>query len=254
MGISFETLLLVFGRTAGLFISAPIFNSRQVPIQVKIFLAIMISGIITMVTPIKIAVPLNTPGYFLCAVVFEFLVGYTLGFVVSVVFASIQLAGQYMDTQIGFGIVNVMDPQSGIQVPLIGNFQYILALLVFLGVDGHHLILQALHESYRLIPVLGANFDNQFVQFMMQIGAYMFLVAIKIAAPIVVALFIADVTLGFMARIVPQMNIFMVGMPLKIVLGMGVIMAIIPVFIWLFKVVLVRFFGYLDILIMVLGK
>jgi flagellar biosynthetic protein FliR len=234
--------------------SAPVFSSRQIPIQVKIFLCIMLSAIIAMVTPVATAVNLNTSAYFLSALVCEFLIGYTLGFVIYALFVGVQLAGQLMDMQMGFGIVNVIDPQSGTQIPLIGNFQYILALLIFLGINGHHMILRALNESYTFIPVLGAHFDGKLVGYLMSMAAYFFVIGLKLAAPVVATIFVADVALGFIARTVPQMNVFIVGLPLKIGAGLLMILITMPLFIWVMQILMDRFFRYLDTVVVLLGK
>ena len=254
MGLGWEGFLLVIGRTSGLFISGPVLSGRQIPIQVKILLIIFLSGMIAFVNPVITEVPITHAGMFFMALGLEVLIGYTLGFVAYVIFAGIQLAGQMMDMQMGFGIVNVIDPQSGTQVPLIGNFQYLVAIMVFLGINGHHLLLRALNDSYHFIPVLGANFDGQFFEFIMGMGLYMFAIGLKLAAPVVAALFMADLALGFIARTVPQMNVFVVGLPLKIGAGLVMVMLTLPVFIWFTQVLMERLFGYLDNMILILGK
>lgn len=253
-GITFESFLLVFCRTTGLFLSAPVFNSRQLPAQAKIMLAGLLSFVVAMATRVESALPLENAGYYIMAMIGEVLIGYAMGFVVYLLFAAIQLSGQLIDTQMGFGIVNVMDPQSGLQIPLVGNFQYLLTLLLFLGVNGHHRLIEALHDSYRLIPVMGAHFDGQFLEFVMNLAGYMFVLAVKLAAPIVVSLFLADVALGFMARTVPQMNVFIVGLPFKIAGGLLLLIISIPVVLWIVQILMGRFFESLDTLILVLGK
>jgi len=254
MDLGWEGLLLVIGRTSGLFIISPVFSGRQIPIQIKIILVIFLSGMIAFINPIMTEVLITNSGMFLIALGMEVLIGYTLGFVAYVIFAGIQLAGQLMDMQMGFGIVNVIDPQSGTQVPLIGNFQYLLAIMIFLGVNGHHLLLRALNDSYQLVPVLGTSYDGQILEFMMEMGLYMFVIGLKLAAPVVAALFMADLALGFVARTVPQMNVFVVGLPLKIGAGLLMVMMTLPVFIWFIQILMERFFGYLDSLIVILGK
>lgn len=254
MGLGWEGFLFVIGRASGLFISGPVLSSKQIPIQVKILLIILLSGMISLISPIQAKVPVTNPGMFALALGIEILVGYTLGFVAYVIYAGIQLAGQLMDMQMGFGIVNVVDPQSGTQVPLIGNFQYLVAIMVFLGVNGHHFLLRALYDSYRFIPVLGANFDGEFVEYMMEMGLYMFVIGLKLASPVVASLFLADLALGFIARTVPQMHVFVVGLPLKIGAGLVMVMVTMPVFVWFTQILMERFFGYLDNLIIVLGK
>ena len=139
-------------------------------------------------------------------------------------------------------------------MPLIGNFQYLVAIMVFLGVNGHHLLLRALNDSYQFIPVLGAGIDGQFLEFMMEMGAYMFVIGLKLAAPVVAALFMADLALGFIARTVPQMHVFVVGLPMKIGAGLVMVMLTLPVFVWFTQILMERFFGQLDNLIVILGK
>ncbi|NLW44636.1 MAG: flagellar type III secretion system protein FliR [Syntrophomonadaceae bacterium] len=253
MALGWEGFLLVIGRISGLFIGSPVFSARQIPIQVKILLTIMLSGMIAYVTPLTSAVPITDSWTFLMALAVEVFVGYTIGFVAYVLFAGIQLAGQLMDMQMGFGLVNVIDPQSGMQVPLIGNFNYLLATIIFLSINGHHYLLQALCNSYQIIPVLGASFNGQVVEFLMELGANMFVIGLKLAVPVVAALFMADLALGFIARTVPQMNVFVVGLPLKIGAGLVMVLLTLPIFIWFAQILMERFFGYLDSIVVLLG-
>lgn len=250
----FENALLIGARTSGMFLIAPIFSGRQVPAQLRIGLILVVTMLLSFATQVKTEFPLTTPGQFIIALIAETLTGYVIGFVVYVVFATVQLAGQLLDMQMGFGIVNVIDPLSGMQMPMMGNFQYLLALLVFLGVNGHHYLIRALAESYQLIPVMGGHYDAQFAQFMIGLGAAMFVTAIKLAAPVVSAVFITDVALGFMARTVPQMNVFIVGLPAKILGGIFMFIVILPIYIWFVQVLLARFFANIDGVIKVLGS
>ncbi|NLV16970.1 MAG: flagellar type III secretion system protein FliR [Syntrophomonadaceae bacterium] len=254
MALGWESFLLVVGRMSGLFISTPVWSSRQIPAQVKIFFILMFSALVSMVTPIDTTAALAGPGFFFLALGIEVFIGYAIGFVAYVVFAGIQLAGQLMDMQMGFGLVNVIDPQSGTQVPLIGNFQFLVALMVFLAVNGHHLVLSAVHDSYKYVPILGANLDGNFFNFMMNMGGYMFVIGLKLAAPVVAALFLADIALGFIARTVPQMHVFIIGLPMKIGIGLALVMVTMPVFIWFISVLMERFFVYMEQLIIILGK
>jgi len=146
----------------------------------------------------------------------------------------------------GFAIVNVIDPQSGMQIPLMGNLTQTVALLFYLAVNGHHYLLQAVAQSYQVIPVLGLKLGSGFYQSLFSIGAEMFVIALKVAAPLVVAILITDVAMGFIARTVPQMNVFIVGLPLKILIGLGCLLVMLPVYLWVFDLLFSRFFGYID--------
>ncbi|WP_296865026.1 flagellar biosynthetic protein FliR [Thermosyntropha sp.] len=248
-----ESFLLVLSRMSGLFLIAPIFSSRQIPARVKIFVLLVLAATMAYFVPVEYAFTIETPGYFVAAIVVEIITGFTIGFVAYLVFAAIQLAGQIMDMQMGFGIVNVVDPQTGTQIPLMGNLTQTLALLIYLCIDGHHYLLQALAQSYQVVPVLGFHFNQDFWDLLVAISAYMFVIAVKIAMPFVAALLTADIAMGFIARTVPQMNVFIVGLPLKILLGLFMLIILLPVYIWIYGILFSHFFAYLDNVIMVMG-
>ncbi len=248
-----DSFLLILGRLSGLFISAPIFSSKQIPVIVKALLLAVLAATLACFVPVQYGVQVQNLGQFTAAMVAEIIVGYIIGFAVYVLLAAIQLAGQVMDMQMGFAIVNVVDPQSGAQIPLMGNLTQILALLMYLAVDGHHYLLQAIVHSYKVIPVLGLNLSGEFYQIIVDISVYMFVIAVKIAAPILVVTMTTDIAMGFVARTVPQMNVFIVGLPLKIIVGLLALCMFLPVYLWIFNILFDRFFGYLDQVIMALG-
>ncbi len=248
-----DSFLLILGRISGLFISAPIFSSKQIPVIVKALLLAVLAATLACFVPVQYGVQVQNLGQFTAAMVAEIIVGYIIGFAVYVLLAAIQLAGQVMDMQMGFAIVNVVDPQSGAQIPLMGNLTQILALLMYLAVDGHHYLLQAIVHSYKVIPVLGLNLSGEFYQIIVDISVYMFVIAVKIAAPILVVTMTTDIAMGFVARTVPQMNVFIVGLPLKIIVGLLALCMFLPVYLWIFNILFDRFFGYLDQVIMALG-
>ena len=143
-----------------------------------------------------------------------------------------------MDMQIGFGMVNVIDPMMGGQVPMMGNFFYILTALFFLMIDGHHILFKALFESYSIIPLGGFAFSATLLTNIVNVMAVTFLIGVQISIPILAALLMTEVGLGILSRTVPQMNVFVIGMPLKIGLGLLTLYFMFPVF---FKVMLVLF-------------
>lgn len=253
-GDSLLLLLLIFARMAGLFLSAPILSARQIPLQAKGMLALMMALILLQGRAVSLPAGITTPGTLVAALVVETLVGYALGLVANLVFAGVQTAGQLMDMQMGFGIVNVLDPQSGIQLPLLGNFLYILSLMVYLAINGHHYLISALYQSYDVLPVLSISLNHGFLQFFIYLIGQMLILAIKISIPLVAALFIGDVALGFMSRTVPQMNIFVVGLPIKIAGGLVMLFLFMPVYIWLMQVMFEHWIPYLDQAVILLGK
>ncbi|MDF2635338.1 MAG: flagellar biosynthetic protein FliR [Pelosinus sp.] len=223
--------LLIFVRITGIFTMTPVFGSKNIPVSIKAGLALIITYILF---PIVFNDTVIIPEHFLpfiFMVIGELIVGLTIGFVSSLVFSAIQMSGQLLDMQIGFGVINIIDPQSGSQVPLVGNFKYMLALIVFLATNGHHVLLSALFTSFKLIPVTGVIFHTALATFMVDMVGGTFVIAMKISLPIIISLIITDVALGILARTMPQMNIFVVGVPGKIIVGLFVLSLALPFYI-----------------------
>ncbi|MFZ7104610.1 MAG: flagellar biosynthetic protein FliR [Peptococcaceae bacterium] len=237
----FPIFCIVLMRMSGFIITAPIFNSRNIPPHLKIFLSLALSAFVFLLIYPDHAVPAFDISFIILAVS-EFLIGVVIGFSAQFLFAAIQLAGQSIDMQMGFGMVNVMDPQSGMQVPLMGTFKYLLAVLVFFLINGHHFLIEALIQSYSIVPLEGISITPSLISLLTDLTADIFLVAFKLAAPLIGALFISDFVMGIMARTVPQMNVFLVGMPAKIVAGFFLILVIIPLYVYLLSALFERCF------------
>ena len=150
----------------------------------------------------------------------EIILGAAIGLAVKIFFAAAQLAGQTVGYQMGMAIANVMDPATSAQVPILAQFNNLIAVLIFLVINAHHWFIRALAESFNRIPLGGFDFSPAVFEHLIRLSSTMFLVAVKIGAPVIVALLLTSVALGLVARTVPQMNIFMVAMPLKIVIGL----------------------------------
>jgi len=129
------------------------------------------------------------------------------------------LAGQIVDIQMGLGMVNIIDPITSTQISVMGQYYYLIATLVFLSVDGHHLLLRALADSFTLVPLGQAHFTAALGTKMMAMFSQIFFIAFRVGAPVIGALFITNMALGVVARTVPQMNVFIVGMPLNLAVG-----------------------------------
>jgi flagellar biosynthetic protein FliR len=147
----------------------------------------------------------------------------------TLLFIGIRIAGNIVGYQIGLMMANVMDPNTNSQYSMVSELYYLLAILIFLAIDGHHAVISALADSYRLIPVgvfaVNGNIGEQLIRF----TAHTFIIGLKIGAPVIVTLFMTSVALGVVARTVPQMNIFLIGIPLKIIIGFAVIAVALPV-------------------------
>jgi flagellar biosynthesis protein FliR len=230
-----EIFMIVFVRMVGLFVVAPIFGRNNVPAYMKIGFSLLVTLIMVNVIEFKkIDFGTSILSYSFYAGI-EFIIGMIIGYVSYLIFSAIYLAGQLIDMQIGFGIVNVLDPLSNIQVPITSNFYMLLATLLFLIIDGHHTLVAAIYESYKYIPIGQGVFSTKLMNNILQLIGNIFIMGFKIAAPVTCALLITDVTLGIISRAIPQLNVFMLGFPIKIVLGLGLIIVSIGIFTSLIK-------------------
>jgi flagellar biosynthesis protein FliR len=246
--------LLILIRLSGFFLIAPLFSRRGVPNQFKVGLAAAISFVIMSGMVIEEPIPLDST--YIVLILKELGVGLALGFTAALLLYAVQIAGAFIDFQMGFAMANVLDPQTGAQVPIIGHFKYMMALLFLLTVNGHHLMLDGVMQSLRLFPVevLAVSFEVEAIaQFMTGLFVEMFLIALQIALPIVGALFLVDVALGILAKTVPQMNIFAVGFPIKIMTGFILLLLTLPIYFYLLQILFGKIMVSMAQLVRLLG-
>lgn len=240
-----DKILILLARFSGLMMS-PVFSARNIPVPWKAALVLLLTYFGWL---LGLADNFSTPANwfnFVLVLVAELLIGILLSLVAQLFFAGIQLAGQHIDFQMGFGIVDIMDPMTGVPVPIIGNFYYIIAMLIYLQLDGHHLFLQAIYASYQTIPIGEFAINGVVIQTLLQFFGEVFVVGLKLSLPIAGTILVVDFVLGIISRTVPQMNIFMVGMPAKIIFGFGVLFMTLPLFIYLLNSMFERLFLQID--------
>lgn len=249
----FLVLLLVFIRMTSLFVITPVFGRREMPAYLKIGLAFFCSYIMVPLLG-DVRIEYSNLFSFTAIAAKEFLVGIIIGFVSFMVFSALYLAGQIIDMQVGFGMVNILDPTTNTQVPLIGNFIYIMTTILFLTIDGHHVLLAALYKSYSVLPIDGFAFTEAMTNNIASIFAEVFLIGFKISIPVLAATLIAEVALGILSRTVPQMNVFIVGLPLRIGIGLITLYIMVPVFMQIITVIFDRMYGYVYLIIRSMAK
>jgi len=231
----FELFMLVFTRMGALMFSMPIFGSSAIPVHARVGLVALTSYLVFTVAPLPALDTSISTWQFALLLSGEVAVGLTIGFATQLVFTAVQVAGQTIGFQMGFAIVNVMDPVTNSQVSVTAQFKNILALMIFLSISGHHWLIFASARSFELIPVLGFAPSNGLVEMMIDLTRNVFVMAVKIGAPVMATLFLLNVALGLVARTVPQMNVFIVGFPLQIGMGLFMIGITAPVFFHLFR-------------------
>ena len=237
-----QLFLLIMLRTSGLFMTAPILGHNSIPRSIKAGTVILLSMILVL-TMDGVTVPQVDSLLDLAGLAFkELLIGLIIGFVFMLVFLAAQGAGSIAGYQVGLHVANAFDPATQTQASLIGQLWMILAFLIFMGINGHHLLIRAFTDSYMVIGPGLVEFSGSVGEVMIRYTAYLLLITLKIVAPVMVTLFLADIALGTLARMMPTMNVFFVGIPLKIATGLMVLALSLPVF----SYVLDKSIGYLD--------
>ena len=207
-------------RILGLLMVAPVFGHRSVPAQVKIGLGVFIALIVSPTLPPPPDVALGSwQGLFI--LVQQFLIGLAIGFTMRVVFASVELAGEIIGLQMGLGFASFFDPQSAGQTLVLSRFFNLLAMLVFLAVNAHLLVLGLLAESFVTLPISAAPLAAEGFRSVAAFGSTIFVVGLQIALPLIAVLLMTNLALGILTRSAPQLNIFAIGFP--ITLGVGLI-------------------------------
>jgi flagellar biosynthetic protein FliR len=221
------TYLLVLARVGGLVVGAPVFGHLLVPVRVRAGLAVALAVALgPAVTPVAAAPATLTA--LAGALALELALGVLIGLAAQLVFAGVQLGGQMAGIQMGFGMSNLIDPISHAQVTIVAQWHQLLALLVFLALDVHHLLIRALLGSFTAAPPGTLGVTAAGLRGIVTLAGDVFAVGARVAAPVVIALLLTNGALGVLARTVPQLNVFVVGFPLNVGVGLVMLGASLP--------------------------
>jgi flagellar biosynthetic protein FliR len=218
--LQLQMFFLIFFRVAAILLSMPIINGNSIPVLFKFALALGASIVLFPLLDLKVFPALTNLSSFVVGAIGEILLGVIIGMAVNLIFVGLQIAGQLSGYQMGMALAEVIDPADGEQIPLLAQFFQIFAFLIFLTVNAHHWFLRALADSFHLVPPLGFKLSGSLIEQLMRVAGNMFVIAIKVGAPVIAALLLTTIALGLIARTVPQMNVFFVAMPLKIMIGL----------------------------------
>lgn len=227
--VDFVRFSLSFIRLGTFMALVPLFGMRNVPMMVKLGFAALCS--LVAMPSLDAMWNLESWGVLALLAFHEVIIGFVLALVVTLVFSIVNFAGHYVDTPIGFGMASVFDPAIGGQVPVFSQFYYIMAVLIFLGVDAHLWVIQAVRYSFDLVPFGGfLQFEPTFT-LIMDLVKNIFVIGIQIALPITATILLTDIGLGIVIRAVPQINVFVLGFPIKIMVGLVVVFFGLPSFV-----------------------
>ncbi len=250
----FIIVIMMFLRIASAFLSSPVLGHRAIPILVKMFLSFLIALIIFLTVKSHPAI-INFDIWNLSAMaVKEIISGLMLGFMLHLVFYGISYAGTLMGFDIGIAVAEMFNPMDETNTNIIGEIIYVAAVVLFFLINGHHYVIQALVYSFTIIPVGKYTINASVYSLIVQYSGQVFIIAVKIAAPIMVSFFLVHIAEGILARVIPQMQVFFVTQPLKIGLGLLLLALSVPVYVYAIKGLLREFQNNLYSLIQAMGS
>ena len=213
-------LFIILIRVSCFLFMFPFFSARIIPIKVKAGLSLLVTIILFPVVRQYIGKIPDTPISIANLILTEMIIGMIIGLSVTLFFEGIRIMGQLVGYQTGFAITNIIDPQSTLQVSIFANFAYLVAVLLFLAMNGHHIFLIAIKESFSLIPPGEINLSNILYKLIIKKSCDMFIIAVKIGAPAIAALLFTQVAFGLVNKFIPQINIMFVAFPIQIIIGL----------------------------------
>ncbi|MFZ2008276.1 MAG: flagellar biosynthetic protein FliR [Stellaceae bacterium] len=219
-----------FLRILALFSAAPAFNSVSIPIRAKVALAFVIA--VAVAGSVKQTAPLDLSWATVELTVEQVLVGLAIGFAMQLTMTAMTLAGEFVGMQMGFGFASLFDFQSGFQVPVMGNFFSLVALLLFIALNGHLVLLGVLVKSFTIVPIaVGSGISATGWQTLARAGAILFEMGVWLALPVIAVLLATHLAVGFVSRVAPQFNVMSVGFSVFMWVGVAAVIALIPFFV-----------------------
>ena len=243
-------LLFIFLRVTLILLFLPLFDNRSVPALVKAGLCFAISILFVPLLAIDNVPDFSAGVPIVVGIVSEVLMGIGIGLCIKLIFTGVQLGGQLAGYQMGLALANVLDPNTGAQNSVVAQFKYLAAMLIFLSIDGHHWFLRAMTDSFAIMPPFGFHLTDSVMVYFLSLVGKMFVISVKLSAPVIVSMLFTSVALGLVARTVPQMNVFFVAMPAKIIVGFIFIGLMLP----MFSSYLVQMFNKLGTIILTFIK
>ncbi len=237
--------LFIWARLMGIVFLFPFFNYRGIPFMLRVYLSLLIALLIFLSMEPSPELSFRNPLEVTVLLGKEVLIGLALGYLVTLMFSVFLNAGQMVDLKSGLMLSGVFEPQFGSQVTFMGQFYYLLSLVFFLTMNGHHYFLKALADSYVIIPIDTAFMGGELAGGVISLFADMFALAFQLVAPIIIILMVMDIALGLIAKTVPQVHVFIEGLPLKIAFSLLLFAILIPVFGVVWEGLLDRFIYYL---------
>ena len=225
MSVSLELMLVraavIACRVGGAFTFMPFFGSSAIPARIKAGIVLVLSGLLY--PQVHLTLLDFSPAILVELVVGELMLGVLMGLCLQFAFEAVQIAGQISGFQLSFSLVNVLDPQTNVDTPVLANFQQLVALLLFFEMNVHHWILRAVQKSFERVPPGSVSFSAELLRGVLHAGQGMWVAGLQLAAPLVLATVVIDVTVGFISKAAPQVPVLFLSIPVKTLLGFVVL-------------------------------
>ena len=237
--------MLLFFRFAAMFLAAPIFSHRNIPVNIKAAMAFFFTIVFYASMP-ELTIAINLPSILL-AILSEFMLGLVVGIILLLAYNVITFAGGQISFMMGFSMASAIDPQTGISMPIISQFLSLVGLMVLLALDLHHWILLFVDSSLGAIPLGGFLMSEDLFNYIIYATSRMFLVGFMIAFPIIALSWLADIIFGMLMKTMPQFNLLVIGFPIKIMVAFGVLIATLTATMLIVKGEMLEAFNVLEI-------
>lgn len=216
-----QAFLVLVSRIGGLLAALPVFSGRTIPVKVKLGLVLVLSLMLAPVIPLP---PLSQDPMVMVGGLFsELMIGMTIGLAVRLMFGALEVAGELLGIQMGFGAVHLFDPTTSHQTPMVSQFFTMLASLIFLSLNAHLLAMATIIHSYEAIPAFGAHLSSHLGEEILLLSQQMFTIGLKLSAPVLITILLINVLLALLGRAVPQVNVFILSFPITIAGGVLVL-------------------------------
>ncbi len=232
---NFITGVMIFIRIGAMLVFSPIYGNTAIPMMARLALALILSYLVFFNVPVY---PFSADDNLLLLVLFgikEALVGVTMGFVLGFVFQGISFAGLLVGRDMGLAMSSMFDPITGDDGNIIATLLSMAAGIVFILINGHHFIIESLAYSFKVIPLGGFKVTGSAVNLIIKFSGSVFILAVKISSPIIVAFFLVHIASGIISRVSPSFQVFFVLLPLKIGLGIFLMILVMPLYVYLFR-------------------
>ncbi len=226
------TFMLVFSRSLGLIVAAPFWGGHTVPVVVRVWIALILAAASYPAVRLSHFAGAQTILTLFVSLAGELLLGLVLGWLAQMLFAGVRLAGQEIEMRSGLALTQLIDPHQGGHSGVFAAFLEVSAGLIFFAMNGHHLLIQALTSSFTVFPIAGEKFFASMLDGLIGSAGEIFVIALRLSAPVLIGLLLSDIVLGVISRAVPQMNVFMVSQPIQFGFCILLVMLSMPALVW----------------------